>query len=79
MTDDTTVVLSAEGLVAGYVPGVNILNGCDLVLHESELVGVIGPVKSSCRHITPNISVFNLPSSKMLRNFMIRKSFFAKP
>ncbi|MGH9137414.1 MAG: ABC transporter ATP-binding protein [Acidimicrobiales bacterium] len=36
-------VLEAEGLVAGYVPGVNILNGCNLVVYSGELVGVIGP------------------------------------
>jgi branched-chain amino acid transport system ATP-binding protein len=37
------IVLSAENLVAGYVPGVNILNGCQLHLAEGELVGIIGP------------------------------------
>lgn len=36
-------LLVAEGLVAGYVPGVNILDGCDLALWGGELVGVIGP------------------------------------
>jgi branched-chain amino acid transport system ATP-binding protein len=30
-------------LVAGYVPGVDILNGCDLYCTEGELVGIIGP------------------------------------
>jgi branched-chain amino acid transport system ATP-binding protein len=29
--------------VAGYLPGVNILNGCTLTLAHGELVGVIGP------------------------------------
>ncbi len=38
-----SVLLEADGLVAGYVPEVNILNGCDLVLDEGELVGIIGP------------------------------------
>ena len=38
-----TPVLRAENLVAGYLPGVNILNGCDLVCGEGELIGVIGP------------------------------------
>jgi len=37
------VLLSAEDVVAGYVPGVNILNGCNLVLGQGELVGIIGP------------------------------------
>ena len=36
-------LLVAEALVAGYVPGVNILNGCALSLAEGELVGIIGP------------------------------------
>ena len=30
-------------LVAGYVPGVDILNGCDLYCKDGELVGIIGP------------------------------------
>jgi len=36
-------LLVADDLVAGYVPGVNILNGCDLYVQEGELVGIIGP------------------------------------
>jgi branched-chain amino acid transport system ATP-binding protein len=36
-------LLSAQGVVAGYVPEVDILNGCDLALGEGEMVGVIGP------------------------------------
>jgi branched-chain amino acid transport system ATP-binding protein len=36
-------LLRADGVVAGYVPGVNILNGTDLYAQEGELVGVIGP------------------------------------
>jgi branched-chain amino acid transport system ATP-binding protein len=36
-------VLRADDLVAGYFPGVNILNGADLYCHEGELVGIIGP------------------------------------
>jgi branched-chain amino acid transport system ATP-binding protein len=36
-------VLVAENIVAGYVPGVPILNGCTLVLGEGELIGVVGP------------------------------------
>ena len=36
-------VLVAEDVVAGYVPGVPILNGCNLVLGEGELIGVVGP------------------------------------
>ncbi len=36
-------VLRADDLVAGYVPGVNILNGANLYCQEAELVGIIGP------------------------------------
>jgi branched-chain amino acid transport system ATP-binding protein len=36
-------LLEARNLVAGYVPEVNILNGCELELREGELVGIIGP------------------------------------
>jgi ABC-type branched-subunit amino acid transport system ATPase component len=36
-------VLRADDLIAGYVPGVNILNGSDLYCTEGELVGIIGP------------------------------------
>ena len=36
-------VLRADDLVAGYLPGVNILNGTDLYCMENELVGIIGP------------------------------------
>jgi branched-chain amino acid transport system ATP-binding protein len=36
-------LLAAEDIVAGYLPGVNILNGCTLTLARGELAGVIGP------------------------------------
>ncbi len=36
-------VLRADELIAGYLPGVNILNGADLYCAENELVGIIGP------------------------------------
>ncbi len=38
-----TPLLDASDLVAGYLPGVDILNGCNLVVHPGELVGIIGP------------------------------------
>jgi branched-chain amino acid transport system ATP-binding protein len=41
VSDD--LVLEATGLVAGYLPDVDILNGCDLTLRRGELVGIIGP------------------------------------
>ena len=34
---------SAVDLVAGYIPEVNILNGCNLVVNAGEFVGIIGP------------------------------------
>lgn len=36
-------LVAAEQLVAGYLPGVDILNGCSLTLYEGEIVGVVGP------------------------------------
>ncbi len=36
-------LLTAEGLDAGYLPGINILNDCSLELFEGELIGIIGP------------------------------------
>ena len=36
-------LLRADDVVAGYLPGVNILDGTDLYCQEGELVGIIGP------------------------------------
>ncbi len=36
-------LLVAADIVAGYVPEVNILNGCSLELGAGELIGIIGP------------------------------------
>ena len=36
-------LLSARSLVAGYIPGVDILLDCDVDLAPGELVGIIGP------------------------------------
>ncbi|MGH8869848.1 MAG: ABC transporter ATP-binding protein, partial [Actinomycetes bacterium] len=36
-------LLRADEIVAGYVPGVDILTGCDLYVQSGELVGIIGP------------------------------------
>jgi branched-chain amino acid transport system ATP-binding protein len=36
-------LLVATDVVAGYVPGVDILTGCQLELQQGELVGIIGP------------------------------------
>ena len=40
---ENTIVLHAKDLVAGYIPEVNILNGCDLEVRAGEFVGIIGP------------------------------------
>ena len=39
----TTPVVYAEHLLAGYLPGINILNDCSLVANQGELIGIIGP------------------------------------
>ena len=36
-------VVHADALVAGYLPGINILNDCSLVAYPGELIGIIGP------------------------------------
>jgi ABC-type branched-subunit amino acid transport system ATPase component len=35
--------LAVQGLVAGYVPEVNILNGVDLAVGQGEIVTIVGP------------------------------------
>lgn len=40
---DADVIISADDLYAGYVPGVNILNGCSMEVRKGELIGIIGP------------------------------------
>ena len=40
---EKTPLLVADGLDAGYLPGINILNDCSLKLFEGELVGIVGP------------------------------------
>ena len=49
--DDRTAHLAESGealiianeVTAGYLPGINILNGCDFYAKDGELVGIIGP------------------------------------
>ncbi|EOM78537.1 ABC transporter ATP-binding protein [Rhodococcus rhodnii] len=36
-------LVRADGLVAGYIPGVNILEDCNFYLGDGEIVGIIGP------------------------------------
>jgi len=40
---DADLIISADDLYAGYVPGVNILNGCSMEVRKGELIGIIGP------------------------------------
>ncbi|WES62774.1 ABC transporter ATP-binding protein [Microbacter sp. GSS18] len=42
-TDSDTPVVVIDEVHAGYLPGVNILNGCNLVANKGELIGIIGP------------------------------------
>jgi len=43
MAEATTPVVNISDLTAGYLPGVNILDGCNLTAHQGELIGIIGP------------------------------------
>ncbi len=40
---DPRLVVKADNVTAGYLPGVNILNGCTLEAYAGELIGIIGP------------------------------------
>tara|TARA_B100000378_G_scaffold202186_1_gene165479 strand:- start:261 stop:1001 length:741 start_codon:yes stop_codon:yes gene_type:complete len=42
-TTTGTTGVSVQDVHAGYLPGVNILNGCNLVAEQGELIGIIGP------------------------------------
>ena len=39
----TDALVVADDLIAGYLPGVDILKRCDLYANRGELVGIIGP------------------------------------
>ncbi len=41
--NSTVEVLGTTDLLAGYFPGVNILNGCTVTARDGELIGIIGP------------------------------------
>ncbi|GAB3491776.1 ABC transporter ATP-binding protein [Nocardiopsis coralliicola] len=43
VVDPEAHLLVADDVKAGYIPEVNILNGCTLTLDEGEVVGIIGP------------------------------------
>ena len=36
-------LIHVDDIIAGYIPGVDILNGCSLELTEGEIIGIIGP------------------------------------
>ncbi len=40
---DRKLVVDADNVTAGYLPGINILNGCTLKAYQGELIGIIGP------------------------------------
>ncbi|MBB2975615.1 branched-chain amino acid transport system ATP-binding protein [Microbacterium endophyticum] len=42
-TATATPVVHVDDVHAGYLPGVNILNGCSLTAYQGELIGIIGP------------------------------------
>jgi len=41
--DSEEFLLRASSVIAGYVPGVDILKGCNLELRDGEFIGIIGP------------------------------------
>jgi branched-chain amino acid transport system ATP-binding protein len=43
VTNAEGALVRADEIVAGYIPGVNILNNCDLYCRKGEIVGIIGP------------------------------------
>lgn len=45
MSSKTSIetVVEVKDLVAGYLPGINILNGCSITANKGELIGIIGP------------------------------------
>ena len=41
--DSSQPLILADDIFAGYIPGINILNGCSIEVRKGELIGVIGP------------------------------------
>jgi branched-chain amino acid transport system ATP-binding protein len=41
MSED--LVIHVDDIIAGYIPGVDILDGCSLELTQGEIIGIIGP------------------------------------
>jgi branched-chain amino acid transport system ATP-binding protein len=42
-TGSDAPLVNAEELIAGYLPGIDILHGCNLTAYPGELIGIIGP------------------------------------
>ena len=57
----TKPILECNGIAAGYVKGLNILQGVDVVVNEGEIVSIIGPNgagKSTLLNmIQPNLNI----------------------
>jgi branched-chain amino acid transport system ATP-binding protein len=43
VSESADALVRVDDLIAGYLPGINILNGCNLYCNDGELVGIIGP------------------------------------
>ncbi|MDZ4825904.1 MAG: ABC transporter ATP-binding protein [Actinomycetota bacterium] len=43
MNNEVVPLLSAVDVFAGYLPGVDILRGCNLVVEDGEIAGIVGP------------------------------------
>ena len=68
-------ILECNGIAAGYVKGLNILQGVDLVVNKGEIVSIIGPngagkstlLKAAGRFYIEGIEKTNLPTHKIVR------------
>ena len=61
-------VLECTGIAAGYVKGLNILNGVDLVLNSGEIVSIIGPNgggKSTLVNVIAGKDSYNVDSGEI--------------
>ena len=65
----TTPVVHADDLHAGYLPGINILNGCSLTAYQGDLIGIIGPNGAGKSTLLKAIfGQVNIRSGKVLLN-----------
>jgi branched-chain amino acid transport system ATP-binding protein len=56
------LLLTVEDLVAGYLPGVDILHGCNMTLAEHEIVGIIGPNGAGKTTLVNIVTGFDQPT-----------------